>query len=57
MSQIGMMLEVGNRTIKKQKIEKETNLFFFARIAAEMIRRKMIETEIVVGYWNNDLET
>jgi len=43
--------------IKKKKIEKGINLFFFIRIVAKIRRRRITEIEIQVGYSNNDFET
>jgi hypothetical protein len=56
-SQRGMRLELGARTIKKKKIAKGINLFFFIKIADKIKRSRITETEIQVGYANNDFET
>jgi len=57
MSQIGMMLEVGARIMKKQKTEKEISLLFLMSRVAQINRRRMMERERNVGYSKNDLET
>jgi hypothetical protein len=53
---MGMRLDVGARTMKKKKIEKEINLFFFIQKMAKMKRRRMTRAEITVGYSSKDFE-
>ncbi len=57
MSQRGSRLEVGARTIRNQKMEKEVSLFFLARRVAKRRRRTMAEKERNVGYSKSDLWT
>jgi hypothetical protein len=55
-SGIGMMLEVGARTMKNQKIEKEINLFCLMRPVAKIKRKRMMEIDTKVGYSKRDFE-
>ncbi len=55
MSQRGSKLEVGARTIRNQKMEKEISLFFLARRIAKTRRKATAEKHKKVGYSKSDL--